>query len=207
MASSGTERLFTKLQTHIAQVFADRRGQLGADAQPPLDTVVSGIRTAALGPWRNPRARSACRLLPDLLALTAHLDRPLSEYLQTFVSDLHWTQTYNGGPVSKTFFDNYGHATLVGPDGPAVHASIKVGILVLGPDENYPDHAHPAGEFYAILAGNPDWRIGNGHWHSRQPGDLIHHPSEVSHATQTHDDGLLALYAWYGAINVPPRFV
>lgn len=207
MASSGTDRLFAMLQARIARVLADRRGQLDAAAQPPLDTILSGIRTATPSTWRDPESRSACRLLPALLASAAHLDHRLAEYLQIFVGALRWTQTYERGPVSETFFDNYGHAALVGPDGPAVHAEIKLGILVLGPGEDYPDHAHPAGEFYLILAGHPEWRIGSGHWHSRRPGDLIHHPSEIPHATRTRCDGLLALYAWYGTINVPPRFI
>lgn len=207
MASIGTDPLLGELLKRAADLLAGWRGQLIADAQTPLDTVVAGVRTAIPTPSRNAHRRSVCRLLPDLLAAAARLDRALAVNLDALADTLHWTQTYDSGPVSESFFDNYGHAALVSPAGPALHASVKLGVLMLGPRQLYPDHAHPAGEFYAILAGEPDWRIGTGHWHRRQPGDLIHHPPEVAHATQTRDSGLLALYAWYGAIDAPPRFV
>jgi quercetin dioxygenase-like cupin family protein len=109
--------------------------------------------------------------------------------------------------VDDAFFDNYAHAPLVGPNGPARNGGIKLGVLLQGPETFYPAHAHPAGEFYLLLAGSPSWKIGDGHWHRKHPGTLIHHAPEVAHAMETGDAAMLAFYAWYGAIHEPPRFV
>lgn len=208
MTNSGTKPPLEGLLMRIKNLLAFRRYQLLEDSQPALDRVLDGVRTAELpSQWPSSKRRSVCRFLPELLSLTAELDPQLSRYLQLVEHSLYWRQRYDTGPVSETFFDNFGLATLVSPDGPAVNATVKVGLIILGPGELYPNHAHPAGEFYAILAGSPDWRIGDGPWHSRQPGDLIHHEPNVPHAARTRDNALLALYAWYGAIHEPPRFV
>jgi len=199
---------FAGLLMRIDNLLAFRRDQLSDDSQSPLDCVLDGVRTAELpSQWPSAKRRSVCRLLPEVFSSAADLDRQLSQYLQLVDNSLYWRRRYDTGPVSESFFDNFGLATLVGPDGPAVKATVKVGLMILGPGELYPNHAHPAGEFYAILAGFPDWRIGDGPWHLRQPGDLIHHKPDVPHATRTRDSALLALYAWYGAIHEPPRFV
>lgn len=208
MTSSGSKPALPKLLMHIADLFAARRHQLMESAQVPLGTVIEGLRTAQLSRQRAiARHRSVCRLLPELLSSTATLDRQLSTYLESVHPSLYWTQKYDTGPVSDTFFDNYGHATLVGADGPAVNTSIKAGLIILGAGELYPKHAHPAGEFYAILSGFPDWQIGDGAWHRRQPGDLIHHEPQVPHATRTKGSALLAIYAWYGTVHGRAHFV
>jgi len=208
LPNSGTTPPLAGLLMRIENLLAFRRHQLLEDSQRPLDWVLDGVRTAELpSQWPSSKRRSVCRFLPELLTSTADLDRQLSQYLQLVENSLYWRQRYDTGPVSETFFDNFGVATLVGPDGPAVNATVKVGFVILGPGELYPNHLHPAGEFYAILAGSPDWRIGDGPWHLRQPGDLIHHEPNVPHAARARDSALLALYAWYGAIHEPPRFV
>lgn len=208
MSNSGTKPPLEGLLMRIEHLLTFRRYQLLEDSQPALDRVLDGVRTAELPrQWPSSKRRSVCRFLPELISLTAELDPQLSRYLQLVEHSLYWRQRYDTGPVSESFFDNFGLATLVSPDGPAVNATVKVGLIILGPGELYPNHAHPAGEFYAILAGSPDWRIGDGPWHSRQPGDLIHHETNVPHAARTRDNALLALYAWYGAIHEPPRFV
>lgn len=40
--------------------------------------------------------------------------------------------------------------------------------------------------------------MGEGGFHVRQAGEVIHHASNVSHAMRTGDEPLLALYIWRG---------
>jgi quercetin dioxygenase-like cupin family protein len=185
---------------------AAREG-LDPPARPMLDHLVASIRAAGRGAWLEPRRRMVNRHLPGLLDAAARRDAALAARLARLTDGLHWTQTYSDGPVPDAFFENYGHAALVGPAAPARSERVKLGLIVMGPGQHYPDHAHPAGEFYFLLAGQPRWRIGSGAWHRRGPGALIHHAPEEAHATESCETGLLALYAWYGAIHTPPHFV
>jgi len=98
--------------------------------------------------------------------------------------------------------DRYGYVELIGPGRPVESTDLLVGLLLLGPEMHYPDHAHPAEEIYHVVAGNAEWwREGEG-WRMRPPGSVIHHTPMVRHAMRTSDEPLLALYCWTGNVEV-----
>ena len=72
------------------------------------------------------------------------------------------------------------------------------GFLILGPDTTYPDHHHTAEELYVPLTGGTEWSKGEGPFVARVAGEVIHHPSNVSHAMRTGVEPLVALYLWRG---------
>lgn len=123
---------------------------------------------------------------------------------------LVWAQNpnYRRSPPSADFLDRYGYAVIAGPaDGPPAligHAGLALGVLLLGPRTHYPQHRHPAIELYVPLTAGEWWR-GDGSWRSDPPGAVIHHGSEVAHATRAGDAPLLAIYLWSGDLGTHAR--
>ena len=73
----------------------------------------------------------------------------------------------------------------MGKRGAFESEAIACGVLLLGPDTEYPAHSHQAEELYLPLAGHAWWRSGQSDWRLRPPGQWIHHPSWTTHAMRT----------------------
>jgi Dimethlysulfonioproprionate lyase len=148
------------------------------------------------------------RLAANDLACLRHLDRaaeiaPVNE--RTLVRlladkrhDLCWGQTYTADDFGQNFIDNYGWMELAGTRGHFESDKVAAGFLVLGPDIVYPDHRHVAEELYLPLTGGTEWRKGEGGFAIRAAGEIIHHPSNLSHAMRTGAEPLIAFYVWRG---------
>lgn len=154
--------------------------------------------------WQLPMRR----LAPKSLACLRHLDRaasvaspgekPLLSLLAACRQQFCWGQTYTAEDFDQRFLDNYGWMELIGTRGHFENDAIAAGFLVLGPDILYPDHRHIAEELYVPLTGGTEWRKGEGSFIARAAGEVIHHPSNVTHAMRTGAEPLVALYLWRG---------
>jgi mannose-6-phosphate isomerase-like protein (cupin superfamily) len=136
----------------------------------------------------------------------------LRQALSLLGPHLAWTQNpnYRRRPPHRRFLARYGYAVLVGPNdrsAPALvpHESLALGLLLLGPGNEYPRHHHPAEEIYLPLAGTALWQRGAAPWRPVAPGTPIHHPPDLPHATRTTAAPLLALYFWRGALATHAR--
>jgi mannose-6-phosphate isomerase-like protein (cupin superfamily) len=109
---------------------------------------------------------------------------------------LAWRRSYSESQVGAAFLADYGWTELVGLTGPVSATTLACGVLVLGPGTTYPLHHHEADEIYVPLSGVADWRHGSEAFTPRQPGEVIHHASGVSHAMRTGASPLVALYLW-----------
>ncbi len=142
------------------------------------------------------------RSLPVVAALqglsrySAPATRALVEQIAALAGDLDWRQTYSSADFGHRFLDNYGWSEWIGERGAFVSDAIACGVLMLGPDIEYPAHSHEAEELYLPLAGNACWRSGESEWRLRAPGTWIHHPSWTVHAMRTAREPLLAAYVW-----------
>ena len=164
--------------------------------------------TAATNPFGLP----VCRFWAPALG-PADGQGPLAgmvHALQALGPWLVWTQNpnYRRNPPSRDFLDRYGYAVIAGPPaGPSAlisHAALALGVLLLGPRTHYPEHRHPATELYVPLNVGEWWR-GSGPWRTEAPGAVIHHGSEVAHATRAGDSPLLAIYLWAGDLGTHAR--
>ena len=154
--------------------------------------------------WDMP-ARS---LEPCALGCLGHLDRiaelaptdakPLARFVADHRGEWRWGQTYTAADFGQGFIDNYGWLEVFGTRGHFVNDEVAAGLLILGPDIVYPDHHHIAEEIYIPLTGGTQWRMGEGDFHSREAGEIIHHASNVNHAMRTGKEPLMALYIWRG---------
>jgi hypothetical protein len=122
--------------------------------------------------------------------------RALVDATAALAGDLDWRQTYSSADFGQRFLDNYGWSEWIGERGAFISDAIACGVLMLGPDTEYPAHSHEAEELYLPLAGRAWWRSGRSDWRLRALGTWIHHPSWTTHAMRTGREPLLAAYLW-----------
>lgn len=113
-----------------------------------------------------------------------------------------WRQNpnYRAHPPSAGFLDRYGYLECAGPEAPLRTSSLRLGLLLLGPDTLYPPHHHPAEEVYLPL-GPGRWLRGDEGWRDVPAGAVIHHPPMCHHAMQSGPAPLAAIYLWRGEIG------
>jgi hypothetical protein len=144
----------------------------------------------------------AARPLPVVASLkglshyAAPSTRTLVDATTALADELDWRQTYSRADFGQSFLENYGWSEWIGERGAFVSDAIACGVLLLGPDIEYPAHSHEAEELYLPLAGRALWRAGLSDWRLREPGTWIHHPSWTMHAMRTGAEPLLAAYFW-----------
>jgi hypothetical protein len=182
--------------------------------QEPLRGLVNTVRSlletagpeaqAFIRDWpRELIARSiSARSLPVVSALeglsryAAPRTRPLVEAIAALAGGLDWRQTYSSADFGARFLENYGFSEWTGKRGAFASDAIACGVLILGPETEYPAHSHEAEELYLPLAGHASWRSATSDWRLRAPGTWIHHPSWTTHAMRTAREPLLAAYVW-----------
>ncbi|TGT75462.1 transcriptional regulator [bacterium M00.F.Ca.ET.159.01.1.1] len=146
----------------------------------------------------EPRALGSLRYLDRIAELAPADAKPLTRFVADHRDELRWGQTYTAADFGQGFVDNYGWLEVFGTRGHFVNDEVAGGLLMLGPNIVYPDHHHIAEEIYIPLTGGTEWRMGEGDFHSRGAGEVIHHASNVSHAMRTGKEPLMALYLWRG---------
>ncbi len=114
---------------------------------------------------------------------------------------VRWTEFYEADSWSKSFLPSFANGEGIGPDGRLQHDEIILGLFLLGPNTVYPEHAHPAEEFYLVLTGNPEFNVGGKGFEFHEAGSVVLHHSNVSHAIRTSDEPFYAIYGWRGEIG------
>ncbi len=113
-------------------------------------------------------------------------------------SSLHFGQTYTPDDFGEDFIQQYGWVKLIGPDAYWHSDSMSSGFVILGDSITYPQHWHEAEEIYMPISGVAEWYHEDSSWQLKQPGNLIHHQSNIKHAMRTVGEPLMALYIWRG---------
>lgn len=144
------------------------------------------------------RGLACLRFLDDCAQQAGLREQALARVLAGGGDELAWGQTYSAGDFGEAFLDGYGWMELIGTRGHFASEAIAAGFLLLGPATHYPDHHHAAEEIYIPLTGGTLWSMGGGATAARDAGEVIHHPSGISHSMQTGSTPLLALYLWRG---------
>ncbi len=115
---------------------------------------------------------------------------------------VRWTEFYKEDSWSKPFLNELANGEGIGPDGSLCHLSTILGLFILGPDTTYPAHAHPAEEFYIVLNGNPQFKVGvNSEFETKQPGEIVLHHSDISHSIRSSNTPFFAIFGWRGEID------
>jgi hypothetical protein len=147
---------------------------------------------------RSPRRLPVLSFLPDATGAADPNTVDLVRLFEAATRHLRWDQTYSAAEVGAAFLEKYGWTELIGRRGPVAGRDIAVGVLLLGPDTEYPPHRHAAEEIYIPLTGPSLWMQGSEKWVVQSSGEPIYHRPWLPHAIRTRSAPLLALYLWRG---------
>jgi hypothetical protein len=155
----------------------------------------------------------ATRHLPPALdAARAGPEQATALAVESLEAELGWTQTagYVAAPPHPGFLDRYAHTALLGPASarPLLldpNSTVLLGLLLLGADNDYPRHRHPADEVYLPLSA-AEWSSGEAPYRTVPAGSALHHEAGLPHAVRTPDRPLLAVYLWTGDLATSAHF-
>ena len=153
--------------------------------------------------------RDAESRFSDSFPVLEHLDKALeltaagelAEIGARFARVMHqlrWSQNpnYTAHNSKQSFLDGYAYAGFSGPDAPLLCAVPRGGLVLLGPDVEYPSHHHQPREVYLVLTPGSQWCLDEGDWFDVAAGELIFHDSWQMHAMRTRAHPLLAFAGW-----------
>lgn len=133
-------------------------------------------------------------LLPELALTTRTFPESLhalAEGVLGLADQLPWYHR----PVANNpiFMKNHINAQIMGPEGLVVRDDLIVGVTLMRPNVDYPDHQHEPEELYLVLSQGL-WRQENGPWGTPGLGGLVYNPSYVFHGMKSVDAPLFALW-------------
>jgi Dimethlysulfonioproprionate lyase len=92
------------------------------------------------------------------------------------------------------FAAGHANAVILGPGGYEARDDLWIGVTVMEPGLQYPDHDHAPEEVYLSLSDGEWWNAGM-EWTDPGPTGCIYNPPGISHAMRSGAGPLLAL--WY----------
>lgn len=120
-----------------------------------------------------------------------------AEFVRSATS-LHWRQSYSESDFGTGFVERYGYVEVVGKRSGLFTEKMAAGLLMFGPDTQYPSHMHPAEEIYLPIAGTAAYMTAGGGWKNAQPGAVIHNPPNTWHGIRTAREPVLIAWVWLG---------
>jgi mannose-6-phosphate isomerase-like protein (cupin superfamily) len=174
-----------------------------------ISRLVAQLETAAQepGPLHAPVPGTvrALRNSPEVFAQTlAQGGNPLADAALEAFAYVNWTEFYAEDDWSWPFLPEFANGEGIGPDGVMRRSDLILGLFVLGPNTNYPIHAHPAEEFYLVVSGQAEFQVGvDAPYKLRQPGELVLHRENEAHSIATSDKPLFAIFGWIGDLSEP----
>lgn len=142
-------------------------------------------------PQRQPACQYVERSYDAVDATDVNLQR-LARAIQAIEPALQWSNAVAPGQPSF-LAEAYAEAMIVGPGGLAESNAVEIGLSIMAPNTNYPDHKHPPEELYIALS-EGDWRQNADPWVTPGPGGLIHNPAGIVHAMRSGDKPLFAIW-------------
>lgn len=123
----------------------------------------------------------------------------LAEAFAAIEPQLCWQRRPGAERVSGNFADGHTNATIVGDGGLEQRDDVRIGVSLMAPHVQYPDHRHPPEELYAVLSPG-SWRQEARPWHEPGLGGVVYNHPDVVHAMRSTDVPLLAVWClWSGA--------
>ena len=121
----------------------------------------------------------------------------VAEALAKVSPQITWYVREGLTPTYEDFADRHALATIIGPeDRPGVlevRSDVRVGISLVGPHTEYPDHRHPPEELYLALTPG-EWRQDLGPWFEPGPSGVVFNTSNILHGMRAGATPQLALW-------------
>lgn len=126
-------------------------------------------------------------------SLVAH-----AQALQAIAPKLAWWQRTVDVEPDKPFSHAHANTTLIGKGGLEERDDVWVGISLMAPGIEYPEHHHPPEEVYLVLSPG-QWQQDGGAWFEPGIGGLVHNTPNILHAMRSGSAPLLATWClWKG---------
>ncbi len=90
----------------------------------------------------------------------------------------------------------YVNANIIGERGVIRDDKLTVGLTVMPPNIQYPEHQHVAEEFYLVLS-DGEWNKHSGEWEKKTLGDYVYNESNIVHSTRSRNKPLVTLWFHY----------
>ena len=103
-----------------------------------------------------------------------------------------WHRTADVVPGSA-MATGHANAMVIGKRGLEESNDVSVGISLIAPDIQYPEHHHPPEEVYLVLS-KGHWQKSGGTWFEPGIGGLVHNPPNIMHAMRSGSTPLLATW-------------
>jgi len=115
----------------------------------------------------------------------------LVDCVLSLADHLPWYQR----PIANnpTFMAGHSNAQIIGPEGLVVRHDLIVGVTLMRPNIDYPDHQHDPEEVYLALS-EGHWRQEDSPWNTPGIGGLIYNPSNVFHGMKSLNTPLIAMW-------------
>lgn len=165
------------------------------------DRIFNGLENSAESASPQPVQLPVCEYLAPALERAREQGGPveaLADALFGIASHLVWARRASEQNDDPTFLARHANAEVVGPNGLEIRNDIWIGISLLAPQTQYPDHRHPPEEIYSVLSPG-EWRQEDGPWHSPGIGGVVHNPPYIIHGMRSKSLPLLAVWClWTG---------
>lgn len=126
-------------------------------------------------------------------SLVAH-----AQALRALAPKLAWWHRTNELEPDSAFAHSHANATLIGKGGLEERDDVWVGISLMGPGIEYPEHHHPPEEIYLVLS-QGHWQRAGAEWFEPGIGGLVHNTPNIRHAFRSGSAPLLATWClWNG---------
>ncbi len=123
----------------------------------------------------------------------------LADALEQIDPSLAWRRRRSSEKVDAEFDDGHANATVVGPGGIEERDDLWVGISLLAPNIQYPEHRHPPEEIYVALSPG-QWRQADLPWCEPGIGGIVHNQANTLHSMRSSKEPLLAVWClWFDA--------
>ena len=149
--SPGLQRLLDAMQDAIA-VQESSRGAAARVAAPSFEAL---SRAAPESAQATASRLPACDHLPEALDAARAGPPSVARVAEAFAeidARLPWKRRANAEMAGSRFADSHANAVIIGPGGLEPREDVLLGVSLMAPRLQYPDHHHPPEEIYLALS-------------------------------------------------------
>lgn len=191
--------MFSRLFSELHDIILN---QPGTEKPLAIQTAACTALTSAIAKAEWPSLDPSAPALPQpfIDVMTAQDADGICEHILSM--PFSWAPpTTSDSPLYLEHNHSKMHVELLGPDGLVPTDSLRLGLYGILPHSEYGIRTHPAEEIFIMLAGEADWLRGDAPYQTHGRGTHSYHPSEMPHATRTHDKAFMSVYIWYGDVS------
>lgn len=190
------------------QAFFDGLQEAIAEAAPPASPVgraaakiFAALKTPGARGDAAPVSLPVCRHVGEAAARlrgSGTSAARLAEALDRLAPSLAWSRRPGAEAVGADFAEGHANAVVAGSTGLERRQDVRIGISLMAPNIQYPDHRHPPEEVYVVLSPGA-WRQGEAPWFEPGVGGIVYNPPNIVHAMKSGASPLLAVWClWEG---------